>query len=262
MLREDTPLEHYPEYDIFVKREDLSCPPPGPPFSKSRGVYARVLSRPEGLIGVLDTRHSQGGWAVARACQVLGKQCRVYYPEFKHEPGCRPYQMNAAALGADLVGLAAGRSSILYHRMCKDINAAGGYSMPNALKLSESVDETAKATEGCPDFDVVVIAISSGTIAAGVIRGFAARPSPPSFILHLGYSRSDDAVRRYIIAASGRADSFLETVDEEYDYKDAARPGPTPPWPCNAFYDLKAFRWLRANRQRFQHQRVLFWNIG
>jgi hypothetical protein len=84
MLRGRTPVEdHRAAYGLWVKREDLSCPPPGPPFSKARGVYARVASRPEGVIAVLDTRHSQAGWAVARACQVLGKECVNFYPEFK-----------------------------------------------------------------------------------------------------------------------------------------------------------------------------------
>src|SRR5688572_5000579 len=172
MLREGTPLEDYrEEYGLWVKREDKACPPPGPPFSKTRGVYARVASRPEDLMGVLDTAHSQAGWAVARACQILGKRCVNYYPEFKHEPGPREAQVRARDLGAELVGLPAGRSAILFHEARKRTEALGGYIMPNALKLDESVTETAKEVPD-QDFDAVIIPISSGTIAAGVIRGF------------------------------------------------------------------------------------------
>ena len=56
MLRQNTPVDDYrDEYGLWVKREDLSCLPPGPAFSKTRGVYARVASRKESVIGVLDT---------------------------------------------------------------------------------------------------------------------------------------------------------------------------------------------------------------
>lgn len=267
MLREGTPVQHYPEYGLFVKREDLSCTPPGPPFSKARGVYRRVASRPETLIGVLDTYHSQAGWAVARACQVLGKKCWNFYPEFKYDPGWRRPQTEAAKLGADLKSLKAGRSSILFHQARKTVEAAGGYMMPNALKLWESVEETAAETP-LRVYDCVLVPVSSGTIAAGVIKGFCAGDSSewPEFVLHMGYSRSREELEKYVreqAGARGR-DAEVTLVDEGYAYKDEAKPGETPPWPCNRYYDLKLFRWWMRNRRgpRFVGKRVLFWNVG
>lgn len=52
---------------ILVKREDLSCPPPGPSFSKVRGLTSwlkglRAQLIPPTCVGVLDTRHSKAGW--------------------------------------------------------------------------------------------------------------------------------------------------------------------------------------------------------
>ena len=271
MLREGTPVEdHTAEWGLFVKREDLACPPPGPPFSKTRGVYSRVASRPEDTIGVLDTYHSQAGHAVARACQVLGKKCVNYYPEFKHEPGPREPQLRAEALGAKLVGLPAGRSAVLYHAARKETERRGWYMMPNALKLVESVEETAREV---PDesFDEVIIPASSGTIAAGVILGFSrlvARSDRrgrrvPSFTVHLGYSRSTVEVRKYMEEMTGLSlGDEIRIVDEGYAYKDQARPGPTPPWPCNPYYDLKALRWWFGSARVGTKGRVLFWNIG
>lgn len=261
MLREGTPLEdRRSECGLWVKREDRACLPPGPPFSKTRGVYARVASRPEEVIGALDTYHSQAGHAVARACQVLGKRCLNFYPEFKYEPGLRQPQLRAQALGAELIPLPAGRSAILFHAARKATEARGGYMMPNALKLGESVTETAKEAERTADggrFFTVVIPASSGTIAAGVIRGLG---SLPLYVVHLGYSRSHDEVLRYIREASG-VEATVELVDEGYAYKDQARPGADPEWPCNPYYDLKAYRWwLREGVGRFGE--ALFWNIG
>lgn len=260
MLRTNTPIVDYvKEFGFCVKREDLSCPPPGPPFSKTRGVYSRVASRPEKLIGVLDTYHSQAGHAVARACQVLGKQCLNFYPEFKHEPGPRSPQLRAMDLGAELSPLKAGRSAILFHAARKETEARGGYMMPNALKLEESVTETARECPRKHDFSVVVIPSSSGTIAAGVIKGMG---RTARYIVHLGYSRSHEEVLRYLRDKSGVPEAEIELIDEGYGYKDQARPGPTPPWPCNPYYDLKAFRWwMREGKDRTRGN-ALFWNIG
>jgi len=256
-----TPVERHGE--LYVKREDLSCPPPGPPFSKARGVYAHLKKRPERLIGVLDTFHSQAGHAVARACSLLGKDCVNFYPRTVRDGDqLREPQLRSAGLGARLEPLAAGRSSVLYHQAARSIRERGGYMMPNALKLGESVEETAKEVPAAP-FDSVVIPVSSGTIAAGVIRGFAGI-AVRRFFLHLGYSRPRGAVLEYVGRASGligltAPSAELIVVDEGYAYRDVARPGPTPPWPCNVYYDLKAYRWWVASGPR---DRTLFWNIG
>lgn len=262
MLVSNTPVQDYTaRYGCWVKREDMSCPPPGPQFSKARGVYRRVASRPEIIIGALDTYHSQAGHAVARACQVLGKQCINYYPEFKNEPGPRQPQLRAQALGAELYGLKATRSSILHHQARKLCVARGGYMMPNALKLEESVEETAAEVSNCLSFNfaTVIVPASSGTIAAGVVAGFYGQGQTPLVVIHLGYSRAAKDVITYVNRMSGYSPR-LQVIDEEYEYKDVARIGPTPPWPCNRYYDLKAFRWWLANVKRHKH--ALFWNIG
>ena len=268
MLRQKTPLQDYTEeFGLWVKREDLSCPKPGPPFSKTRGVYSRVKSRPEEVIGVLDTFHSQAGHAVARACQILGKKCVNFYPVYRREiqpDGTHPLrnpQLRSSELGAELIPLEAGRSCILYHRAKKETEARSGYIMPNALKLEESVSETAKEVPAIK-FDVVILPASSGTIASGVIRGFTERGMSPKFIIHLGYSRSHEEVDRYIRQMSNSPKAVLKLIDEGYSYKDVAEDGPTPPWPCNAYYDLKAFRWWMKVRSVYAGKKVLFWNVG
>jgi hypothetical protein len=274
MLNVNTPTEdHTAAFGLWVKREDQACKAPGPQFSKTRGVFAHVKARPEEVIGVLDTFHSQAGHAVARACQILGKRCVNFYPEYKHQPGFRPPQERARELGAELVGIPAGRSSVIYHtaRRLLAERAPGAYLMPNALKLPESVDETAKEVRHLPEgveFQTVLLPSSSATIAAGVIKGFSARRTGlgPRFIVHLGYSRSTEAVMDYIAEMTGldrrTLPSVVTIVDEGYNYKDKSRPGETPPWPCNPYYDLKAFRWwLREGRAQYPGN-TLLWNVG
>lgn len=281
MLRDNTPVEdHLQTFGLLVKREDLSCPPPGPPFSKTRGVFAHVKARPERVIGVLDTYHSQGGHAVAQACAALGKTCINYYPVRKADQfaALQPQQQEARALGARLVPLQAGRSAILYHQAKKDLQAQVGgasYMMPNALKLPEMIEETAAEVRSTllsmtlnPDTPVLISA-SSGTIAAGVMKGFRDAANVPgagmdrTFIIHMGYARSHVAVLEYMQTKAGFSFTGIpmRLVDEGYSYGDVAKPGPDPKWPCNRFYDLKAFRWwMREGRETYGE--ALFWNIG
>lgn len=284
MLRHNTPVEnHLSSLGLLVKREDLSCPPPGPPFSKTRGVYAHIEKRSEKIIGVLDTYHSQGGQAVAAACHLLGKQCVNYYPEYKYEPGYREPQEFSLALGAKLVGLPAGRSAVLYHGAKKHLreNHAEGthYMMPNALKLPEMVEETAKEVmvtlEGAVTDLIsrpVLISVSSATIAAGVIRGFAqfyesqgaSVKTLPQFLLHMGYSRSRDAIQKYISVQHGvkglRGDA-ISLIDEGYNYKDKSKNIIDLPFPANHYYDMKAINWWNE-QGRERHGEALLWLIG
>lgn len=273
MVIDGTPVEDYTQqYGLLVKREDLCCPL-GPHFSKCRGVYAHVKSRPESVIGVLDTVHSQGGFAVARACQLLGKKCVEFYPVKKSDPGWfGGVQRECKKLGALTVPLAAGRSAILFHRAKADLaNLFGSdsYIMPNALKLPEMITETVAEVHRTevPDIDTVLISASSGTIAAGVIKGLWTHPTWQKrnhhTIVHLGYSRPEGALLAYMEKMSGMVFDTpkVTVIDEKYGYADKARPGIRPPFPCNEFYDLKAFRWwLKEGRQ--QYTEALFWNIG
>jgi len=272
MLIDNTPVIVYPvgspARPVWVKREDLCSPYPGPQFSKIRGVLAHLRNRPEQYIGVLDTKHSKAGWAVSYVCRALGKTAVNYWPRYVAEKvgALRTAQQQAAQLGAQMVELKAGRSAILYHHARKHLqyNYPNSYLMPNALKLPESVTENAaeavRTRPGLPDIKTVVISISSGTVAAGVMKGLG---SDYHYILHLGYDRSEDAARQYMERVSDLDLLYYkhEFVNEKYSYADAAPKGAYAPFPCNAFYDLKAWAWLNDNIEALK-QPVLFWNVG
>ncbi len=263
-----TPLEAYPSLGMVVKREDLCCPA-GPHFSKTRGVWAHIAKRQEDLIGCLDTSHSQGGWATAQACRMLGKAAVIFYPVFKQLRPLSPSQIHGQELGAELAPLQAGRSAVLYHKAKAIMKERGGYMMPNALKLDETVEETARefidtaayyAVEG---IEAVLVSASSGTIAAGVYRGMRMAEWRVPLLVHLGYDRPAAVVSRYIQVKADWLDTHnqITIYNEQYAYKDKARPGPDAPFPCNPHYDLKAFRWYR----RIGHTMygpILFWNVG
>lgn len=271
LVLENTPVETYyiGQYPVRVKREDLCCPYPGPMFSKIRGVVAHIRKRDEPTIGVLDTFHSKGGWAVAYVCNALKKKCIDFYPVYKDDKELRPQQKMCRDFGASLIPLKAGMSAVLYHlarRGLKSIEEESGmstYLMPNALKLPESVEETAlECIRTDTTCDTMVISISSATIAAGVLKGLAAKQEFPWVILHMGYDRSEDQVREYI---SGLAPAFpmakVMLINEKYAYKQEARHGIPSPFPANPFYDLKAWQWLCRNINETMGN-VLFWDVG
>ena len=268
LLVEGTPVERLSER-LSVKREDLCSPYPGPAFSKIRGVLKHIENRPESVIGVLDTYHSKAGWAVSYVSNHLGKSALDFYPRYKADgEGLRPQQEMARKYGAELYQLQAGRSAILYHRARKECAKRGAYLMPNALKLPETVRECAEEFLRTPDlgrYPNLVISVSSGTIASGVLLGFAKAGIYPTVWLHAGYSRSESELRRYISAKVPKLafwPSDVHLIDEGYAYKDAAKTDDPPPFPCNPYYDLKAWKWLHEGGSDRMKGEILFWNIG
>lgn len=164
----------------------------------------------------------------------------------------------------------AGRSAILYHTAKKHLreNYHDSYLMPNALKLPESITENAaeavRTAPHLPDSGTLVISISSGTVAAGVLKGFeeAGLLRNYNVILHMGYSRSQDATREYIEKAAGLTlGDRIKFIDEGYGYADAAPVECPEPWPINPYYDKKALWWLMRNIREVPGP-IVFWSIG
>jgi hypothetical protein len=276
IVKDNTPWE---DYDVggrrvWVKREDLCCPPPGPPFSKIRGVERAITAHlardfiPES-VGVVDSVHSKAGWAVAYVCREFGLPCHVYYPKLKAEVEgyVRPYQQKAREMGAVLHALPATMSSVLFYQARKmyfDALVDYGYFMPNGLRLRETILQTAnEVCRGIPDMDVLkseavwVVSVSSGTIAAGVASGLERLSFMGTLVLHLGFSRSEKNLLHYVKSWAPNVRTVV--VDGGYQYAEAIQG--SAPFPCNPYYDLKAWEWLKPGIQAFRGS-IVFWNIG
>jgi hypothetical protein len=285
LVLSDTPVEEYlcAGVPVLVKREDLCSPAPGPQFSKIRGLYPHLLNRPEKHIGILDTFHSKAGWATSYVCNALGKTAIVFYPQYKADweintadgvfrggPGqLRPQQMHAQYFGAQLVPMPATAGYILEIRAKKLLTSWPDSAMlPVGLKMPESVAENAKEAEltatKLEPLGSLVVSASSGTVAAGVIRGFSlARRTIQRTIVHLGYSRPIEGKKGLRANMEHKAQMTLphvEFVDEKYSYREAAD-GPDAPFKCNPYYDLKAWRWLESVAADLPKP-ILFWNVG
>lgn len=268
LVRRGTPVEvhHVDGRPVYVKRED-ECVGEAR-FSKLRGVHSHLLKIEAPHVAVLDTFHSKAGWGTAYIGGALGKRVTVFFPVYRGETRLREPQHRARRLGATLVPFPAGRSCILYHRAKREVeerHGADGYLLPNGLKLVETVEETATEVETVdPNLRrgaTWVVSVSSGTIAAGVVRGLSELGADVELVLHMGYSRSEAGLLGYIEDKAGQPGDGvrLRVVDEGFDYKDAVKV--RCPFPCNPYYDLKAWRWIVRNRASLG-DRVVFWNIG
>lgn len=271
----DTPIEKYVVggVDVFVKREDLCAPEGCPNFSKVRGLYNYLYKAKENgirYVGVLDTRHSQGGLATAFFCKQLGLKCINFYPKYKDsqpEP-LQTYMLKSQQLGAEVVGIKAGMSAVLYNIAKKRMKELPlSVMVPNGLRLSESVEANAEVALGVPSEyfgGVVIVSVSTGTICKGIWAGLAGKNDikATTIIAHMGHDRKVERLRKWI--AEKKVDHLiLRLINEKYNYSDSVINSDIP-FPCCKFYDAKAFLWMVRNIHLLseKYNRILFWNIG
>jgi hypothetical protein len=92
-----------------------------------------------------------------------------------------------------------------------------------------------------------------------VIKGLYGLGFEGKVICHMGFTRSHDKMVEYLHKMSGYYGN-VELVDEGYEYKDKVD-NSWIPWPCNEYYDAKAFTWLCHNIKSLKHP-IVFWSIG
>lgn len=295
LLHSATPWEkhlcRWPNGSFYahVRREDLCAAVPGSPdFSKLRGIEEHLRRTRPGRIGVLDSIHSKAGWGVSWVASHLGIPVELYYPVTVKEGGIaagpvRPFQKKAQELGANLHPMPAGMSAVLWHQARADFmrtfptsDWAPAEFLPNGLQFAEAVEATCQQVltdEGGQAAGLYrpgtmwVVSASSGNIASGVLKGLALMGFQGTLVVHMGYSRSAESLRTRIHERAGVWQGAVNVVlvDEGWDYAQDA-PG-WAPFPCNPYYDLKAWNWLASDkslplRRECPADRVAFWNIG
>lgn len=272
---------------VWVRREDLCAALPGSPdFSKLRGIEEHLLRTRPARVGVLDSIHSKAGWGVAWVGSHIGLPVDVYYPVTVREGGVdghpvRPFQKHARDLGATLHPLPAGMSAVLWHQARADFMKTyrEGEFLPNGLQFPEAVEATCAQLAGDPSRPMMVseqmlrrdamwvVSASSGNIASGLLKGLALCGFQGTLVVHMGYSRSQDSLMERIHSRAGLWQGAINVVlvDEGWEYAQDA--SGFAPFPCNPYYDLKAWQWLASEKGlamqcRVGANTVVFWNIG
>jgi len=274
----NTPVEAYDVngYRILVKREDLSTPLPGPPFSKCRGLYAKMLKLRQQditVVGYAETAISMAGWAVAWCAASLKMEAVIFEPQYKHTTPqlLVLHRQQWEKFGAEVVKMPAGRVSIIHYKGRRWLHENYGRKalmLPIGLPFDESVDETAKEWRRTMEMIVTpkttVLCIGSGTIAAGILKGM--RRGEGKLIGILVHPRNIEKKKQVIQNKAGllceglfAAENPLTIIDAGWQY--TQRAVREAPFPCHSYYDLKAWDWLVKNT-KYLATPVLFWNIG
>jgi 1-aminocyclopropane-1-carboxylate deaminase/D-cysteine desulfhydrase-like pyridoxal-dependent ACC family enzyme len=295
--RTRTPIEQYLVFDraVYVKRDDLwNKGKYGGGNAKLRGAEVRLRGLKESGIthvAVMDAKTSRAGWGIAELCRDLGMKCTDFYGRYKGELTTTPYDRNqfeavreedmwqlplfqarAHAAGAQIIAMPASRVYPMYYKARKYCQENNIYLMPMGLQLTEAILSTAGEASALSDrlrCGTIVCCVATGTMFAGLLLGL--RDTARIIGVYIGMtsgeikgrvgSDPEAIVRRRI--KSLLPDGFepppfeIALADREY-YAEDNYPCP---FPCDKWYDRKAWRWM-VEHLPYLDNLVLLWNIG
>lgn len=273
-LLNNTPIEKYNlgGLPIYVKREDLSASYPMPSFSKVRGlleVITRLKKEGFTILGYTETSVSMAGIGVCAICKELGLQAVIFDPQYKVTQPLHTYHREQwNKFNATIIPLKAGMAKVNFY-ISKNILESDfkhSFLLPLGLPFVETINA---AREECVytrlnsdiEFNTIVVPVGSGTVCAGVIKGFLDK----TIIGIMGRTGNIDIKKKNILAKAGFQEGGLfgspdfNLVDPKWEYTE--RSYASCPFPCHPWYDLKAWEWLMENKMKLKPP-ILFWNIG
>ena len=272
------------KHRIYVKREDLACPSPGPPFAKVRGLYPVLQkAKKQGItvFGYMETSVSMAGWGLSYFCKEMGLKAVIFYPRYKKgERDNQLFQFEQwKKFGAEVLPLEKpNRLMINWYRgriLLKN-KYPDAVMLPQGLPFEETIqsvaEETVKDYKLFQNIKTIVICIGSGVMCAGILRGlflirelYNIQIKPEIFGVLISPKNTKTMKKKIFKMAKVFETGFfsfqgkLRILDSEYQYTDIENC--ECPFPCNIYYDRKAWKWLNNNIHKI-HQPLLFWNIG
>src|SRR4030042_566809 len=271
IANENTPVEKYG--DIYVKREDLAIDPPGPPFSKIRGLEAKMMALlNEGIktVGYMDTTVSFAGWGISYFAKLFGMRAVIFYPRYKdghYRDNLEKHVKIWNEFGATVVPLdKPQRLKINWYRarnMLRD-NWPNAFMLEQGFPYPEATRETAKQVRLIPKSILggsIVISIGSGVICSGVVQGLL-EDETKTTVYGITVSPKDlKAMEARIIRRTDDIFSSVPLILIDGGYEYTQRVEMEIPFNCNAYYDRKAWAWLLKHKEELK-QPIIFWNIG
>ena len=276
-----TPIIDYDK--VWVKREDLCFSPPAPPFSKCRGILSHFKTlKEQGIetVGYVDTTISMAGWGVSWACREVGMKAVIFGPTYKKKPSTYEtlvqHWRRWEEMGAEIIPIQATRTGVNWYigrRILKEKYGEKALLLPLGLPFAETIEETekefVKTIRSLPTPPkTIVLCIGSGTICSGIWRGMnqlEMRDTKLYGITCHNAILAEEKIKR-IEEKSGvktnglfKSPISFQVILSVYNY--TSRPKENAPFPCNPYYDLKAWEWLMQNRSQLEEP-ILFWNIG
>jgi 1-aminocyclopropane-1-carboxylate deaminase/D-cysteine desulfhydrase-like pyridoxal-dependent ACC family enzyme len=281
---QDTPTEliKLKDLPVYVKREDLACPPPGPPFAKVRGLYPRLLSlKQKGIttVGYMDTSVSMATWGISYFAQKLGMKSVVFYPKYKDGLKCEQEKQieKWKKFHAEVICIEKpNRLKINYYRAKKILLERFPHSemLEQGLPFSETITQVTRQVSLLPKESLggtIVMCVGSGVMTAGVLKGLSLMLNKNQSQTVIGIivaPKNLEMKKKDIIKKSGLiiGQGFfsinnikLELIDIGYEYEQTEEI--ECPFPCNKYYDRKAWKWLCDHLINLTPP-IVFWNIG
>jgi hypothetical protein len=268
-----TPLETYKVKNmmVFVKREDLCEDFPAPPFSKIRGVYTHLKKLKQNgtkIVGYTETSISMAGWGIAWASYELGLKAIIFNPIYKApHPVLTYHREQWKEFNAEIIDIPAGMAKVnwyLSRRLLKDKYGLDAILLPLGLPFKETLEATIQETKRVIfKKGSLVVSVGSGTICSGLYGGYEEGITIYGIMTRTGNieKKRKKIISPYInnLFTNGKHRPKLVIVDGNYKYTDSED---TPvPFPCNKYYDAKAWKFLVDNIHELE-QPILFWNIG
>lgn len=273
MMFPDPPVESHTlcGLPVYVVRDDLCSPFPGPNFSKVRGVYARLRHLAEEgttTVSSQDTGISRVGWGVSWLCRQLGlRHINVY----AQRQDINFYQRMSRAWGGELLPVHGSFSSAMRAQADKAITPlADSYTaLPIGLSMPETLWEHADLMRRLDSrlfSGTVVVVASSGTIAASLLyaMGVIGATGDLFVIQSSTFSNRERKIETLVHSALAQGAPMhsspkliLRTPGWKYT---ESFPEP-PPFPSDIYLDRKAWAWLWGNVRALRPP-ITFWNVG
>lgn len=266
----DTKLEKYKYngYEFFVIRDDLKFPFPSPNFSKIRGLkkyFEKLHNSGVKVVASQDTIISRVGWGVAYFAKMYDMKHYSFYPQGHYDF----YRRMTEYFGSELIPLRGNRASIFKFQAEKylaKIGVKNYHYIPVGLRLYESKTEHMNMVENMDLLDgaTLIVCVSSGTIASGILAGILKNNYSTNFVgvlVHNFKKRYDKILNeaKQIVGVYKKPKSSYNIVDYGFKYNQKAKI--YVPFPCDEFLDRKAFQFMIENINRLPEP-VVFWNIG
>jgi len=211
------------------------------------------------------------GWCIAWCAKILGMKAVIFVPKYV---GTTPAVLMKHCeivknFGAEIIEVPAAKNSILNARSKKILTEKypDAVLLKTGLPFDTAIEENAqewKRTEEQIKPKNVILSVGSGMVCSGILHGLTIDCKITGVLC----AKKDAKLKESAIwRKSGRLQSgffglstnVLNLVQGGFEYMEI--PDIVAPFPCNPFYDLKAWHYLINHLTEFEDD-ILFWNIG
>ena len=267
MINEITPVESYNVNGkkVYVKRDDLMGDGvEHPPWGKLTAME-NVLKfiDPQVPIIHLTVYGSWTGWALSEVTKNLGYDFIMAYPDTTKFP---EYLLEKVDKDHRLP-IKPNMMNVMYNKVGQIARKENYARLPYAFDHHVYIETQRKRFRDVRDnynFQHLVVASGSGVTCLGMMlehQPWSSLVDPRNDrTFHTVCVSGEDTIKKKFLKHQIQPSEQIEIVKSEYDFDDMMEWYETP-FPCNEFWDKKAWYWLEQNIEKFEGD-ILFWNLG